>query len=245
MQMRKTLWAVATLATVAIAGSTAAQAAGGSTTGPCSTYHPTVPAPSAFVVTVDNPYFPLPVGRTLVYRGSEDGLHEIDRLHVTDRTKVIQGVTATVAHDVVWSSGHRQEITNDWYAQDDQGNVWYLGEDTRVLLGNGKVDRSGSWTWGVDGAEPGLIMESKPRPPDAYRQECLNGQAQDMAWTVGRGGSITVGYGTVHRILRSFEFSELEPNVVSEKIYAPGLGIVRERDLHGGTETFQLVNVRR
>jgi hypothetical protein len=242
--MRKTLWAIAALATIGIAGSTFASAAGGSATGACSTYQPNVPAPSAFVATIDNPYFPLPVGRTLVYRGTEDGVHEIDRLHVTDRTRVIQGVTARVVHDVVWSSGHRQEITNDWYAQDDQGNVWYLGEDTRVLLGNGKVDRSGSWTWGVDGAQPGLIMEANPQPPDAYRQECLSGEAEDMAWTIERGGSITVPEGTVHRILRSLEFTRLEPNVISEKIYAPGLGIVRERDVHGGTETFELVRVR-
>ena len=162
---------------------------------------------------------------------------------MTKKTKVIQGVTATVVHDTVFTNGHKEEITTDWYAQDDEGNVWYLGENTRVRLRNGKVDRSGSWKWGVEGAKPGLIMEARPKPPDSYRQECLTGEAEDMAWIVDRGGSVKVAYGRERHVVRSFEFTPLEPNVVSEKIYAPGLGIVRERDLHGGNERFELVRV--
>jgi hypothetical protein len=250
MKLRRTI-AVAAVAVAGVptamvfaTGRASAVATASAAVDTCATYRPNVPDPAHFVDVIDNPYFPLPVGRTLVYRGGEGGTREIDRLYVTDKTKVIEGVTATVIHDVVSSEGHRQEITNDWYAQDDQGNVWYLGEDTRVLLANGHVDRSGSWMWGVDGAEPGLIMEANPRPPDAYRQECLTGEAEDMAWTVGRGGSVDVAYGPVHRVVRSFEFTRLEPNVISEKVYGPGLGIVLERDLHGGNETFELVKAR-
>jgi hypothetical protein len=210
----------------------------------CDGYVPNVPAPSSFVGTIDNRYFPLPVGRTLVYRGVSDGERQTDREHVTSKTKTIQGVGATVVHDVVFANGRKEEITNDWYAQDDQGNVWYLGEATRVRLGNGHVDRSGSWMWGVDGAKPGLIMEAHPQPPDAYRQECLSGQAEDMAWIVDRGGRLRVPYGRVRHVIRSFEFARIEPNVVSEKRYAPGIGIVLERDLHGGDEVFALARVR-
>jgi hypothetical protein len=209
----------------------------------CTAYQPQIPDPTHFVGAIDNPYFPLPVGRTLVYRGVSDGERQVDRVRVTDETKVIEGITATVAHDVVFTEGTKDEVTNDWYAQDDQGNVWYLGEDTKALLGGGRVDRSGSWEAGVNGAKPGLIMEADPLPPDAYRQECLSGEAEDMAWVVDRGGSLTVPYGTVHQVLRTFEFARIEPNVVSEKRYAPGLGIVVERDVHGGDEHFELVKV--
>ena len=240
---------------VVAATAIAAAAASGAIVGPsgtataastdvCASYTPNVPPAGQFVAAVDNPYFPLPAGRTLVYRGVSDGQRQTDRVHVTDRTKVIQGVTATVVHDVVYTEGRKEEVTKDFYAQDDQGDVWYLGEATRVLLKNGKVDRSGSWQWGVDGAKPGLIMEADPRPPDAYRQECLSGEAEDMAWIVNRGSALTVAYGRVHRVVRSFEFARIEPNVVSEKRYAPGLGIVMERDLHGGDELFELVRVR-
>jgi hypothetical protein len=84
-------------------------------------------------------------------------------------------------------------------------------------------------------------MEADPQVPDAYRQECLSGQADDLAWVVGRGGSITVPNGTVHRALRTLEFSPLEPAVVDQKVYGPGLGIVAEKAMSGGLETFQLV----
>jgi hypothetical protein len=209
----------------------------------CAAYQPQVPDPAAFADVIDNPYFPLPVGRRLVYRGVSDGERQVDHVHVTDRTKTILGIDATVVHDVVFTEGRKDEVTFDWYAQDDQGNVWYLGEDTKVLLGHGRVDRSGSWESGVDGAKPGIIMPADPQIPDAYRQECLSGEAEDSAWVVARGGSLSVPYGTVHRVLRTLEFSPLEPNVVAEKRYAPGLGIVVERDLHGGDERFELVKV--
>ncbi len=223
---------------VAFAGRTAASGNG------CVTYNPQIPAPSHFVSTIDNTYFPLPVGRRLEYRGIEDGQREVDRVSVTDRTKVIEGITATVVRDEVLEQGGRLlEKTFDWYAQDDQGNVWYLGEDTNEYLPNGKVDTSGSWEAGVNGAKPGVIMEADPQVPDGYRQECLSGEAVDIAWVVSAGGSIEIPYGTVHRVLRTLEFSQLEPNIVSEKRYGLGLGIVLERNLHGGQETFELVRV--
>jgi hypothetical protein len=233
--------AVATaIAATAIAATAASAPAA---TDACAAYQPQVPDPSRFVDVIDNPYFPLPVGRTLVYRGVSDGERQVDRLQVTDKTKVIAGISATVVHDVVFTEGKKDEITFDWYAQDDAGNVWYLGEDTKVLLGNGKVDRSGSWETGVNGAKPGLIMEADPQAPDAYRQECLSGEAEDTAWVISRGGSLTVPIGTVHQVLRTLEFARIEPNVVSQKQYAPGLGIVVEQDLHGGNEHFELVKV--
>ncbi len=223
---------------VAFAGRTPASGDG------CVTYNPQIPAPSHFVTTIDNPYFPLPVGRRLTYRGIEDGQREVDRVSVTDRTNVIEGITATVVRDeVLKQGGGLLEKTFDWYAQDDQGNVWYLGEDTKEYLPNGKVDASGSWEAGVNGAKPGVIMEANPQVPDGYRQECLSGEAVDIAWVVSAGGSIKIPYGTVHRVLRTLEFSPLEPNIVSEKRYGPGLGIVLERNLHGGQETFDLVRV--
>jgi hypothetical protein len=208
----------------------------------CATYAPSIPDPSGFVGVVDNPYYPLPVGRVLVYRGVKDGQTQVDRVRVTDQTKVIQGITATVVRDVAKHHGTLLEKTFDYYAQDDAGNVWYLGEDTKAWA-NGKVDTSGSWESGVDGAKPGLIMPAQPHVPDAYRQECLAGEALDTAAVVGIGGRVTVPDGTFHRILRSTEATELEPGAVDEKVYAPGIGIVVERAIAGGREMAELVRV--
>jgi hypothetical protein len=87
-------------------------------------------------------------------------------------------------------------------------------------------------------------MPADPRPTDAYRQEYERGDAEDQAWIVQNNATTSVPDGTFHRVVRSFEWSRLEKNVVSLKFYAPGLGIVRERDVAGGNERFVLVSVR-
>src|SRR5258705_9240097 len=165
--------------------------------------------PTNFVTVIDNTYFPLPVGRTLVYSGIKDGQTQRDVVTVTNQTKVILGVTATVVADIADHDGAVLERTSDWYAQDKQGNVWYLGEDTVHFLANGKGDTTGSWQAGVNGAVPGIIMEAKPQIPDAYRQEFLAGQAEDTAWIVNRGGTVSVPYGKVRNVLTSPEATRL------------------------------------
>jgi hypothetical protein len=137
------------------------------------------------------------------------------------------------------------ERTRDWYAAADDGNVWYLGEATATYE-DGKVEsREGSWEAGVDGARPGLIMTADPRPTHAFRQEYLRGEAEDQAWVVQRGLTARTPAGRIHDAVRAFEWTRLEPRVVSQKIYGPGIGIVGERDVSGGDEQFVLVSVTR
>jgi hypothetical protein len=201
--------------------------------------------PGNFTSPVANPYFPLTPGKVLHYRGSEDGVHYFERVTITDKTKTILGVTTTVILDVLRrADGSLAEKTHDWYADDNTGNVWYFGEDTATYDRQGHVkSREGSWEAGVDGARAGLIMPAHPKVTDAYRQEFLAGQAEDQAWIVERGFSVTIPYGTVQHVVRSFEWTRLERNVISMKLYAPGLGIVREMDKSGGNERFELVGV--
>ena len=208
-----------------------------------SSYEPVL-EPADFTTTIDNPYFPLPVGRTLVYQGVKDGQTQVDTVTVTSQTKLVaEGITARVVRDVATHDGAKLEETSDWYAQDDQGNVWYVGEDTKHYLPNGKVDTSGSWEAGVHDAEPGMVMEANPQIPDAYRQEFLSNQAEDTAWVVERGSPVTVPYGTLKNALTTLEATRLEPGAYDQKIYAPGIGIVREQALTGAPEFAELVSV--
>ena len=200
--------------------------------------------PKDFVRVINNPYYPLPVGRTLVYRGIKDGKTQIDRVHVTRRTKLLEGIRATTITDVATHNGKLLEKTTDWYAQDKQGNVWYLGENTAAYLPNGKVDRSGSWRAGVKDGEPGIIMLAHPRIPDAYRQEYQTGNAEDTAWITRVGGSVRTPLGTLRHTLTSLEFTVLEPGVIDQKIYARGIGIVVEQAVRGPAEVAKLVSVR-
>jgi hypothetical protein len=232
----------ATLTLAAIAGTvvTVWAATAGSSSG--SSYEPVLD-PANFVSTIDNPYYPLPVGRTLVYEGFRDGQTQTDTIKVLDQTRVVEGITARVVSDVATHDGALLEKTFDWFAQDKQGNVWYLGEDTTAYGRNGKTDTSGSWEAGVNDAEPGLIMEANPQIPDGYRQEYLAGEAEDTAWISGQGGSVKVPYGTVRGVLTTLEATQVEPGIYDQKIYGPGLGIVVEQSLTGPVEYAKLASV--
>ncbi len=200
--------------------------------------------PANFTTPMQNPYFPLVPGTVFVYRGTEDGDKLRERLTITERTKVIQGVTTTVVQDVLHANGALREKTTDWYAPDNDGNVWYFGEATAVYAPDGHVTSTeGSWEAGVEGGIAGTIMPAGPRPTDAYRQEFYRGHAEDQAWVVQTGLKTKVPYGWVDQVARTFEWTRLEPNVTSAKYYASGLGIVRELDVAGGSEFLELVDV--
>jgi hypothetical protein len=200
-------------------------------------------AAASFTTVIDNPYFPLPVGATWVYRGVRDGVSQTDRVTVTSHTKVVDGETILVVRDVAKHGTRLLEKTFDWYAQDDLGAVWYFGEDTATYGPNGQVTSTeGSWTAGVDGAVRGIIMEADPQVPDGYRQEFYAGQAEDSAWVLSLGNAVTVPYGRVHHVLRTMEWTPLEPDVVDQKYYGRGIGIVKEVAVAGDQEVAKLVS---
>src|SRR3989304_9956348 len=152
--------------------------------------------PDNFVGEVDNPFFPLEPKTTYFYEGHEDGIPASTITEVTKDTKQILGVTTTVVHDLAYVDGVLVEETFDWYAQDKQGNVWYLGEDSRELDANGNViGTAGSWEVGVDGAQAGIIMLADPKKGDRYRQEFAPGVAEDTAQVIGLDESACVPYG--------------------------------------------------
>jgi hypothetical protein len=192
-----------------------------------------------------NPYFPLKPGTVSRYRGSDEGEQFREKLKITHKKKMILGVRTTVVDDVLRRvDGTLAEKTRDWYAADNKGNVWYFGEKTATYDEQGNLDsREGSWQAGKHGAVAGLIMPAHPKATDAYRQEYYKGHAEDQAWIVQAHAIVTVPIGTFHNVVRSFEWTRLEKGVVSVKLYVRGLGIVRERDLSGGSEVFDLVSV--
>jgi hypothetical protein len=240
--MKVSKLSVIAAAVLTVAGISAVSA---SARGPAPSAQDAAVNPGQFDKPQQNPYFPLRPGTVSRYRGTEDGDKYRERVVVTGRTKVIQGVTTTVVSDILRrADGSLAEKTRDWYAPDNDGNVGYFGEATATYDEHGDVEsREGSWQAGVRGAVAGTIMPADPRPTDAYRQELYRGHAEDQAWIVQRNASTTVPYGTLHALVRSFEWTRLEKKVLSLKLYAPGLGIVREKDMSGGNESFVLVSV--
>jgi hypothetical protein len=208
-----------------------------------ASYSPSI-KPSEFTTKIDNKYFPLKPGTTFVYRGKTADAIEGDIVAVTPDTKNIMGVECVVVNDKVTEDGKLTEQTYDWYAQDNRGNVWYFGEDSKEYE-NGKVKSTeGSWEAGKHGAKPGIIMPASPKVGETYRQEYLKGVAEDMARPVKLDGSTTVPYGTFHNVLVTDEWTPLEKNVAEQKYYAPGVGNVLELATKGPKERLELIDVK-
>jgi hypothetical protein len=182
--------------------------------------------PADFTTEIDNPYWPMEPGSRWVYTETdEDGKHRIV-VTVTTRTKQIaNGVEARVVRDVV-SNGEPIEITDDWYAQDSEGNIWYLGEKTAEYENGKLVTRAGSFEAGVDGAQPGIIMPANPSPGQTYRQEYYEGKAEDRGEVLALDRQAEVPAGHYPRTVLINDLNPLEPKVSELKFYAKGVGPV-------------------
>ena len=199
------------------------------------------PDPTDFVEGIDNRYLPLLPGSVWTYQSTSPEGDETIVVTVTDETREVAGVTATVVHDVAKDdTGTVIEDTYDWYAQDTAGNVWYLGEDTTAY--DGQLSSSeGSWEAGVDGAEAGLAMPAEPRVGDGYSQEYYEGVAEDRGEILATDATVSIGYGDYDEVVRTEDTTPLEPDLVEQKYYAPGIGVVMEKTVAGGEELVELV----
>jgi hypothetical protein len=211
--------------------------------GPGASYHPHI-RPADFSPRVDNRWFPLTPGRTLVYTGTKDGEKALDLVVATHRTRMIDGVRTRVVEDRLYLDNVLEERTSDYYAQDRCGNVWYFGEDTATLDRHGKVvDTEGTWHAGVDGAQPGVVMQAHPQLGRRFRQEWYRGHAEDVFKVIDRSAAVTVPYGTFRHALRTAEWTALEPDVLDNKLYVRGIGEVAEVSVKGPREALRLVEI--
>jgi hypothetical protein len=195
-------------------------------------YAPDV-TPAELDADVDNPLFPAPLGARWVYSGNtEDGVERTEVVVQPD-PRAVWGAMARVVRDTVSLEGEMVEDTMDWYSQDTDGNVWYMGEDTAEYENGVVVSTSGAWESGVSAALPGVIMLASPRVGDVYRQEYLPGEAEDLASVVSLDETVTVPAGTFTGCLKTRERSALDPDVDEFKYYCPGIGnvLVEEEDV--------------
>lgn len=191
-----------------------------------------------------NPYFPLVRGTVFTYaeknpRGKLSGQVTTDT--VTDKTKLINGVTCRVVEDVVKKNGVVTELTDDWFAQDLAGNVWYCGESVRVfetfagdrpqapeltsIDGTFKAERNGD--------KPGIIALAAPHVHDAYYEEFSLENAEDVAEVTSLTGSAAVPAAMCDKtclVTRNTSSIDLD---LETKYYAPGVGLILEVDPDG------------
>jgi hypothetical protein len=197
--------------------------------------------PANFVDVIDNPYLPYAVGSRWVYEGQSEGEMERIEVEVLDDTREVMGITATVVRDTVYVDDEMVEDTYDWFAQDADGNVWYLGEDTREFEDGVAVNAAGAWEAGIDGALPGIVMPADPQVGDAFRQEFYPGEAEDMGEITEVGVARSIGLGDFDDVVVMTHWTPLEPDVVEEKWYARGVGTIYEEAVAGGDELVELI----
>lgn len=202
--------------------------------------------PADFVAEIDNPYWPMRPGSTWIYRETEaEGAVQRVEVTVTDRTKTILGIEATVVHDVVTEDGELIEDTFDWYAQDTAGNVWYLGEATEEFE-NGKVSTTkGSWEAGIDGAQAGIIVPADPEVGMTYRQEHYAGEAEDEGEVLSLDERSEVPFGSFDNVLMTKDTTPLDPDILEHKFYAEGVGPILVLGLSGGVSREELLRYER
>jgi hypothetical protein len=216
----------------------AAAVAGVTTTGPGSTAVKVAvatdfdPARFSDPTTVDNQWFPLKPGIQLTYEGSaivDEG--KIDRkvvFTVTDLNKTINGVRAVVGWDQDYNDGQLVEPELVFFAQDDDGNVWTLGQHPEEYE-DGKLVAAPAWLAGLEGAKAGLVMRAAPRPGTSDYSQGLGPKVEyaDRAKVRKVGQRTCVPTGCYQDVLVTEEWDRADPAARQLKYYANGVGNVR------------------
>jgi len=194
---------------------------------PGETYAPAVTSGDALSAAITNPFFPAAVGTHWEYEATTDEGTERIVVDVLAETRDVWGFSARVVRDTVYLNDEMIEDTWDWYGQDADGNVWYVGEETYEYEGGEVVCSCGAWETGVDGALPGVLMLADPQVGMVYREEYYAGEAEDLAEIVSINETVTVAAGTFEGCVQTRNLSALEP-IEEFKFHCPGVGTVLE-----------------
>ena len=202
--------------------------------------------PVDFTAGSDHPYFPLEPGTQWTFRETDEKGTVVNVVvTVSSETREItNGIEAAVVRDTVTEDGELVEDTLDWYAQDGDGNVWYLGEDTAEFENGKLTSREGAWEAGVDGALPGIIMPADPAVGMSYRQEYYEGKAEDNGEVLALDQQAEVKAGHFGDVLMTADTIALEPDILEYKLYAPGVGVVMALGISGGGGREELVSTK-
>ena len=212
---------------------------------------------------IDNPYFPLnpelPLvpGKTFEYQPVPNEDDVVNTMTVTDCTKQItvdgKTIDCLVVYDVETVGGSKSEETWDWYAQDDEGNVWYLGEYTKAYdePGSSSFSTEGSWEAGKDVADlgvtalPGYLIpaEDALAPGICYQQEFYEGEAEDKAKVLRLNAEVNLENGDSYEDCPVTKEWSLDSGNVEHKYYASGVGLVLIRELKEKTVRVELVEI--
>ncbi|MCA9322111.1 MAG: hypothetical protein KDB53_15320, partial [Planctomycetes bacterium] len=180
-------------------------------------YNPVI-EPEFFSAEVTNPYFPLVVGETRVYeKQTLEGLEHHEST-VLDKTVWIQGVECRAVRKIEMHAGVVFEETVDWYAQHQNGDVWYFGELSMHYEDGFVTDIDGSWRAGKNGAKAGIVVKAQPVSGMAFRHEYAPGIAEDISIILAVDVVAESSLGTFHDCVEVEETTPMEPMEIERKI---------------------------
>jgi hypothetical protein len=197
----------------------------------------------SFTLTIDNPYFPLPVGQQWVYLGKEQGETMGLRITVLDETERLysgrRAITTRVVEEVEWVDANANgvidegealiEVSRNFFAQTQDGTVCYFGEEVDIYEDGEIVSHEGAWRADEPGNAPGIYMPAEPQPGMTFQQEVAPGVAEDTA-TILRFETVKVPAGTFTNAMTVRDFNPLDGSR-GTKVYAPGVGLVDDDGL--------------
>ncbi len=219
-----------------------------------------LPPAEQFTTTIDNPYWPLPLGMAFLYVAQTEEGCEYNKVTVVSNGDNVMGYPVVTLRDQTWihepeededcdpALAVLEEDTLDYLSQDGEGNIWYFGEDTLSYDDQGQCTDEGAWLAGTDEAEAGILMLAAPKAGMRYRQEFLENEAEDWAAVLRLNGRVSIELGEYEGCLITKEWTPLEPGAVEQKFYCPepgnpGPGLVLIRELHGRTVKVEYVGM--
>jgi hypothetical protein len=177
-------------------------------------------------------YFVLRPGYRLTLEGREHGKEVRLVVSVLDETRTVGGVETRVVEERETSGGTPLEVSRNYFAIDARtGDVYYFGEDVDTYKNGRLSGHEGGWLHGSQGARFGLAMPGAPSVGLRYYQEQAPGVAMDRAEVVRLGERVATPAGSFEGCLKTKETSPLEPFAKEYKLYAPGVGLVKDGSL--------------
>ena len=176
--------------------------------------------------TIDNEFFPLTPGTTLVLEGTEDGELINVTIDVTSDTEPVGTVNTVVVTETETIDGELAEISRNYYAQSDTGAVCYFGEAVDNYEDGVVANNDGSWRADDAGNAPGIIMPATPAVGDIYNNEAAPGVAEDMSEIIALGEAISTTGGDFTDTVSAEDCNPLDREEPELKVYAIDTGIV-------------------
>ena len=181
---------------------------------------------AGFSLTINNPFFPMPVGARWVLVGNDEGDSVNLTVTILPDTMMVAGVATRVLEERESENGTLIEISRNFFVQAATGDICYYGEEVDIYSGGVIVSHDGAWRAGVGGARPGVFMPAAPAVGQMFRQEVAPGVAEDRIEITAVGASVTVPLGTYTNTVNFLESTPLEPGARSYKSFASGVGML-------------------